>query len=481
MAKDTRLSIVIAAVDKATGPIRAIGARVAQLTSPLRGLTQKLGGLGSVGMSKLLDGFKAVGGAIGGILSKVPLIGGAIAAMAGGAVFALKSFVDEFAQLSDKSDAMGVSVDFLAQMRYAAEKSGASVEQLDSGLQGFVSSLGQARAGTGRMAAFMGKATPNLLRQVKAAKSNEEAFMMLARAMDKIEDPAKRAAFAQKVLGDASLAPLLNRGAGGIQKLREEYFKYAGSQKEAAEEAGKVDSAMKDLKASTDGIKGALVRGLAPALGTVVGKLKEWLVGHREDIAIWAKELGEKLPGAIEKIVSGIGTAISKMQAFFKSVAELVEMADVLINGDKGIEGFTPEEFLRGDTKSARMRNEMKGTENLSARQKLERSNRLFEESKALIGGPGEHSQRDSDIADVKREAAQKLRDQVPDADRMLREMRATFGAKDLMSSLAGARDTTAKVVVDFVNAPKGTRASTDPKSTADVDTKVGYQMEPAL
>jgi hypothetical protein len=34
-----------------------------------------------------------------------------------------------------------------------------------------------------------------------------------------------------------------------------------------------------------------------------------------------------------------------------------------------------------------------------------------------------------------------------------------------------------AKITVDFANAPKGTRVSTDPKSSADVDLGVGYQM----
>lgn len=35
----------------------------------------------------------------------------------------------------------------------------------------------------------------------------------------------------------------------------------------------------------------------------------------------------------------------------------------------------------------------------------------------------------------------------------------------------------TAKIAVDFKNAPKGTRATNDPSSTADVNLNVGYQM----
>lgn len=39
------------------------------------------------------------------------------------------------------------------------------------------------------------------------------------------------------------------------------------------------------------------------------------------------------------------------------------------------------------------------------------------------------------------------------------------------------AAEQSAKIVVDFSNAPRGTRVQTDPSSTADVNTSVGYQM----
>lgn len=38
-------------------------------------------------------------------------------------------------------------------------------------------------------------------------------------------------------------------------------------------------------------------------------------------------------------------------------------------------------------------------------------------------------------------------------------------------------REQTAKVVVDFTNAPKGTRVTKDPRSTADINTNMGYNM----
>lgn len=290
--KSVPLSIVIHAVDKATAVIRAVNAKVARATAPVRALGAKLQGLAEAAhLGKLVEGFQGVGAAVKDLLGKMALIG----ATATAAVFGLTSIVDEFDQLGDTAERIGVSVDFLAQMRFAAARSGASLEQLDSGLQAFSTSLGQARAGTGRMTAFLKQVSPALLTQLQAAQSNERAFLLLADAMAKIEDPAKRAALAQKTVGDAALAPLLARGSQGVNELRAAYLQLAGSQAEAAQGAGQVDDSINDLKAATEGTKAALIAGLAPALKQIVDLLSTWLVDHREDIKKWAKAIGDAI------------------------------------------------------------------------------------------------------------------------------------------------------------------------------------------
>jgi hypothetical protein len=182
-------------------------------------------------------------------------------------------------------------------MRYAAERSGVEVQDLDGSMRTFVAGVGQARAGTGKLAGFLGKiVSPALLKQVKAAKSNEEAFDLMAAAMAKIEDPAKRAAFAQKTFGDASLAPLLNRGPKGLQELRDRYMDLAGSQAGAAGAAGATDDAMKDLQGVDGRHEGALVEGLAPALTDIIVKLRDWLVDTAPTSASWALASVRRFP-----------------------------------------------------------------------------------------------------------------------------------------------------------------------------------------
>jgi hypothetical protein len=326
--KETTLSIVLRTVDRATAGINAINKRIDAATKPIRDFRKALGELREKsGLNEIAAGFSGVGNALTGILGKVAMIGGAV----GIAVAGVFSLVNEFDDLGDKAEAIGVGVDFLAQMRHAAELSGASVEQLDGGLQGFVKSLGQARAGTGRMAAFLGKVSAPLLAQLKATKSNAEAIDLLADAMVKLEDPAKRAALAQATVGDAALAPLLFKGAGGVKALRDEYAKANPDVVKAAEAASQVADAQARLKAAFDGVKSALVTGLAPALKIIIDRMSKFFTENRTRIAEWAKDLGEKLPAAFDSLVDGIKGAIDFLTPFFNSTTKIKIAISALI------------------------------------------------------------------------------------------------------------------------------------------------------
>lgn len=476
--KNTKLSIRLTVTDdKATAGVRSFMSRIKAAMAPMREALAPLRGVGG----KLVGIFKTVGGALGDVLGKIPLIGTVLAGTIGGAVVLLKGFIDHFDELGDKSEAIGVTADFLAQMRFAAKKSGVEVEQLDSGLQNFTKNLGQARAGTGRMTAFLNRVSPALLKQLKAAKSNSAAFDLLAQATSKLQDPAKRAALAQAALGDATLAPLLARGAGGIQALRDRYAELAGPQGDAVAAASDFDDAMTDLDASVTGIKAALVVGLAPALRIVVDRLRDWFVGNRENIAKWAKSFGEKLPGAIAKVVDVLSSALDKVKAFFAEMSAIIDAADTFLNGPKEMKGATIDDFVQGEKGLAkvRLRNQLEGTENMTPAQKRARAQQLRTQAAEMM--TRDHSQREEDLADAMRQAAQILVDQSGGARF---GSRVNAGDIDLAglarAAVAASKPQEAKVKID-VNGPKGTRTTIDPTSTADVDVTTGNQLAPGV
>jgi hypothetical protein len=536
--KKTELSIVLRTVDKATAKIKQINDRLDAITKPTRDFGKALSDLKEKsGLNAVVDGFKGVGSAIGDLLVKISMIGG-VAGLAVGALFHL---VGEFDDLGDKAERFGVSVDFLAQMRYAAEKAGAPVEALDVGLQSLSQNLGQLRAGTGRMKAFLDKVNPAFEQQLKGAKNNEEAFYALANAMKKLEDPAKRAALAQKTVGDPALAPLLARGGKGVKELAARFSQIAGPMGDAADKAGAVDDSLHDLHASVQGVKAAILSGLAPALNVIVQQLTEWFAGHREDVREFAKQLGEKLPKAFNTLVGGIKDVVGFLEPFFDSstkikialvalvavmagplLAALVQLGIALLANPIGLiivaVAALAAAWYEVITNWGGVKSFLEGFWNWLGdkigplRYVLAAIAAPFYAIPVAIVAAWDHI-KDFFVGvwdgvtsafqaawDFIKAIVDKIMGAVDKVGDAIGTVKAKIGLGDKFAGsigasalqqagltpqtavqAAGQMATQATVKVDFTNAPRGTRVTTDPKSTADIDFSMGFQMLPGF
>lgn len=525
--KTSQLSIVIRTVDQATAKIKAINEQLDKATKPARDFKKALGEFSEKsGLSSVVEGFKGVGDAVKETLFKVLEIG----LVVGEATHLVLELVNQFDELGKKAERIGVSVDFLAGMRDAAERSGVAVEALDTGLQAFAQNLGQAKAGTGRMKKFLDLVNPAFERQLLAAKGSAEALDLLADGMARVTDPAKRLALAQKTLGSGDLATLFARGGKGLEELREHYHKLAGSQEGAVKASEETHDAMLDLKASTDGAKAALVEGLAPALTIIIGRMTEWLQGHREDIREWAKEIGEKLPGAVAKVVDWVGQAIEKVRKFLDFIGGIKTVAIALaaialapliasvvsLTGSlagvaagagiigasfalwaipvalaaAGIVGLMGE--LEALKKMSSMKNNvaiqdaaanfekrgyktptvdlMKANDPLNAETVWNRTHGVRPDptlADRLVAGRGVALLGLPSPKDISDQARSAVGDTVSQLNRI---------AAELMEK-TGLAATKATVNINFANAPPGMRATVAPNSTADVDVNTGYQL----
>lgn len=530
-AKETKLSIVLSTVDKSTAKLQAINARLDAITKPTRDFKKALSDLGEKsGLNAVAAGFKDVGHALGGVLAKMGILGGIAGAAAGG----LYALTQKFDDLGDAADRVGVSVDFLAQLRYAALQAGAPVGALDQGLKTFSENVGRLKANTGRLATFLGKVSPALEHQVKAAKTNEQAFDLLARAMAKLHDPAKRSALAMAAFGDSSLAPLLSQGAKGIAKLRKEYFGLAGSQQDAADKGGAVDASMHKLHAALDGVEAALVSGMGPAITQIIGLMTKWFSGHRAAIAAWADKIGKKLPGALEKLANWLEKAFDKVESFVDAIGGIgnaAKLAAAVVAGPlilsvvklgtslltaisragqlgkalagipggaaggaagaaEGAEGaavavgagasavplvgltLLAAHSIESDKKAqARLHKTLNMVTRRAAQYQYGGTIDISSlPTPVESAGPSTVTQRD-DVSTQARAAVGAA------AGGALGGRQGHDGLVDALVTALSRVKSLAKVSVDFANVPRGARVKTDPQSTADVDMTAGYQM----
>lgn len=319
----TSLSLVIKAVDKTTGPLRALTARLNQLTAPLAKWNEKLAGIGKAlePLKPMGEAFGKFGGALKNVGSEVLNLGAKIAGLALGAGFAffgiIKGAVDAGDKLGEMADRTGLAVDVYASLGFAAAQADVDQESFNSAMDKFNKNLGQMKAGGGEMIAFLNKVSPALAKQVKAAGSTEEALSLMTDAFKRIDDPAKSAALSAAVFGKSGLqmGRFLHQGSAAIQEQQRRFIELSGSQEDFARGAGALDNAMRESEVALTGVRNAIAGALFPAVTEISKAVTDFLAKNRDGLKKWATETG----AAIQKWIAGGG--IDRLIAGFREVA----------------------------------------------------------------------------------------------------------------------------------------------------------------
>lgn len=169
---------------------------------------------------KLRDALENNRKRLAGFVANVAKVGVALAAAT--AIGSLKRFADVGDMLDKMSLRTGVTVEALSELKFAAEQSGAGIQAIETGIRGMNRLLLDFGRGTATAADTMrdlGISFGEL-----QGLSVEGRFEVFAEALSTIEDQSRRSALAMKVFGRSGteLLPLLNQGAAGISKLRNE-------------------------------------------------------------------------------------------------------------------------------------------------------------------------------------------------------------------------------------------------------------------
>jgi methyl-accepting chemotaxis protein len=306
----------------------------------------------SANTSKFIAGFKksadtvdreskrmsnAVGGIGKSFKSLTGLIGSFGAGLAGGAAFAgLTSFtglissaraaIGRLDDIADRAKTSGIGTDLLQSLEHGAQQAGLEVADMGGALSFFAKGMGQAAEGTGRLYSGLLKLNPVLLQQILHAKDQEERLKLVADALDKTKDAAKRAALSAALFGDVDMARLFEGGAEAIDKMVQKAKDL--DQVVSADDikrAGEYDTALNDIEKSTGKAVDALVINLGPAL-----------VGASTGFRIGIEAIGDYIT-KVEKLDTTIDN--------FRKDPSRANLADVIF-GPKGNGNLF--DFLRG-------------------------------------------------------------------------------------------------------------------------------------
>lgn len=308
-----KIEIVVSAVDKATRNVRKINDSLGRLRAPIAKLRLSFRSLArAANFGKIGDRFRR----LGRTMRRVGIAATGAAVALG---IAIKRFAARGDLLAKTARKLGLGVETLQELRFAADRSGVGIEKFDKALAGMSKRIGEAKAGTGQLITFLKKGNPVLLKQLKAVTSNEEAFNLMVDAITSLEDPTAKAALASAAFGrtGVDLINVLALGRDGVQELRQEFRELGGSiTQEGAESSEEFTDAMTNLKAVVSGIGATFTTQLLPRLTDLADRTTTWLKANRELVDKGLRGVGNVILSMIEFIPKFIGTVKSIVSAF---------------------------------------------------------------------------------------------------------------------------------------------------------------------
>lgn len=288
MAKNAKfgIGILISADDKAS---RVIG-HVAASTKTL-----------GMGIGKVFGGLAKAGAWAGGIAA----VGTGIAVTLG------KQIIETTGELRDFAAQTGFGVEALQEWQYASKQAGVDSEAFAGSIEFLNKNLGALKGNQGTLFAFLKqRGDSGFLKQLRSA-SPAQALDLLVKKMEKIKDPAARAALATAAFGrsGAVMARLAVEGSASLDKMRERAralgLVMGGDAVNAVESLGdQIDEAKVVIGALGRDILVSLVPGISKA----TGGLTDWIAANRKMIVGEAVDFLRRMWTAFEAIGSWVRT-----------------------------------------------------------------------------------------------------------------------------------------------------------------------------
>lgn len=259
---------------------------------------------------------------------------GAVAALSLGAVTAaLKSSVDHMDELGKAAQKIGIPVEQLSGLEYAARLADVSLDDLQTSMGRFNKNLAEAASGKNTDFAAALKAIG-----VSAVDANGQlrptmaTFSDIAQSLSGYADGAEKAALSQIFFGKsgANLIPLLNAGRDGIKEATDEALKFGlVTSEQAAKAAEQFNDNLTRMKAAGEGVTNQIAAGMLPAMNNIVDALFN-SVGASDVFVNAGKAIGRVL----ETMAAGFVALGAAVKVQMKLVAGFALAAQAALKGD---------------------------------------------------------------------------------------------------------------------------------------------------
>lgn len=243
---------------------------------------------------------------------------------------AVKGAIDHADELGKVSQKIGISVEALSRLEYAAKLSDVELEGLTTGLRKFsqvvVQAAGNGKSGPGQVFAALGIAIKDAAGNIR---SSDQLFADVAERFPQMEDGALKTTLAVQLFGKsgADLIPLLNSGRDGLAAMANESDRLGATiSTKTAKSAEKFNDTLTTVGQILQGVVNKVMEAALPALQSLANTLAS------AEFAAAAQSLGVAMVGAFDMIVQAIVTTTNALQGFFDWLNEKGGSAKPLVN-----------------------------------------------------------------------------------------------------------------------------------------------------
>lgn len=315
MPKTLVVPTVFTAVDKMSGVVDKMAGSIKNFakTNP----TMKFFGSVRDGANSIFDKIVSLKTAVAGLA----LVAGA------------KQLYDQVlgvAELGDEIDKtsklIGIGSTALQELQFAAMRENVSNETLVNSLQKLNKNVGDLKIGSGSLHTVLKATNPTLEKQLRNVKSNEEAFNLIVKAVNKAPNVFKKAQLAQAAFGKSGqdMLKLIDLGPEGIAKLRKEAQKLGIVLDEGAiAKAAEFADASDNMNSAITGLKNNIGVGLMPVVQRIVEKITKWATENRELIKAKLAEFADKFAKGLQWIADNFDKIVKGAKLFLKTLLAL--------------------------------------------------------------------------------------------------------------------------------------------------------------
>ena len=287
--QETKLDLVIGAVDRFTAPFRKLNEAVNRNAQGFRRLGSAVSQLGQeTGISKLPGGVQQLGASVmrvgdgfAATAQRFTRLGGMLSLALGAAGGGIAALVTESAAAGRETERMsaraGVSAESFQRLAYAARTSGTDADAFADVLADLGEKAVDAATGNEDLQKTFRALGVNV-RTVDGNMRKSDALLAdVADAFARMEDGPVKTAIALQLLSDegARLIPLLNQGSTGLQKLGGEAARLGlVLDGQALKQSEAFAGGLEQLKATLKGLGFTVGQDLVPVLLPLIERLR---------------------------------------------------------------------------------------------------------------------------------------------------------------------------------------------------------------